>query len=112
MATLAHQFLNAWKLPRWRWAFRVAVLSGVLAFGVALWPPLQWILDGVTAVILFVVLGFRWSLVSAFAISDRLSEDGWDQAYHGEEKVEGLKRMLEAAVETMATNRGTAVGIG
>lgn len=33
-----------------------------------LWPPLQWLLDAVTAVILFAVLGFRWSLLAALAV--------------------------------------------
>jgi hypothetical protein len=46
----------------------VAVLSDTLAFGVALWPPVQWLLDAVTAVVLFVVLGFRWALLSALVI--------------------------------------------
>lgn len=63
-----HNFLTAWKHPRWRWALVVAVLSDLLAFGVAFWPPLQWLLDAVTAIILFVVLGFRWSLLSALAV--------------------------------------------
>ena len=46
----------------------VAVLSDALGFGVALFPPFQWLLDGVTAVLLFIVLGFRWPLLPALAI--------------------------------------------
>ncbi|MCX6875319.1 MAG: hypothetical protein NTW21_16160 [Verrucomicrobia bacterium] len=61
-------FLNAWKFPRWRWALVVAVLSDALGFGVAFWPPLLWLLDGVTAVVLFAVLGFRWPLLPALAV--------------------------------------------
>ena len=65
---LVRSFLEAWKLPRWRWALLVAVLSDAVGFGVMLLPPVQWLLDGVTAVVLFMVLGFRWSLLSALAI--------------------------------------------
>ena len=61
-------FRAAWKLPRWRRALLVAALSDVLAFGVVLFPPAQWLLDGVTAAVLFAVLGFRWLLLSALAI--------------------------------------------
>lgn len=68
MKNLIQNFLAAWRLPRWRWALIVAVLSDALGFGVALFPPLQWILDGVTAVVLFGVLGFRWPLLPALAI--------------------------------------------
>jgi hypothetical protein len=65
---LVRNFLAAWRLPRWRWALIVALLSDALGFGVALWPPLQWLLDAVTAGVLFAVLGFRWPLLSALAI--------------------------------------------
>jgi len=65
--------------------------------------------EGVTTVemeaaALFTVGVYRGvSVSSIFTISDCLSEDGWDQAYHGGEKVEGLKRIFEATIETMAT---------
>lgn len=65
---LVRNVLAAWRLPRWRWALIVALLSDALGFGVALWPPLQWLLDAVTASVLFAVLGFRWPLLSALAI--------------------------------------------
>lgn len=68
MKNIIQNFLTAWKHPRWRWALVVAVLSDLLGFGVALWPPLLWLLDAVTAVVLFVVLGFRWSLLAALAV--------------------------------------------
>lgn len=58
----------AWKLPRWRWALAVAGLSDAVGFGVALLPPVQWLLDSATAVVLFAVLGFRWPLLGALAI--------------------------------------------
>ena len=65
---LVHNFLTAWKSPRWRWALLIAMLSDALGFGVVLLPPLQWLLDAVTAGVLFAVLGFRWPLFSALAI--------------------------------------------
>lgn len=65
---LIRNFLAAWKVPRWRRALLVAALSDVLGFGVVLVPPLQWLLDVVTAGVLFAVLGFRWTLLSALAI--------------------------------------------
>lgn len=65
---LLENFILAWKLPRWRWALLVAVLSDALGFGVAMVPPIQWLLDAVTAVVLFVQLGFSWGLLIALAI--------------------------------------------
>ena len=65
---LIHNFMAAWKFPRWRWALVVAVLSDAMGFGLVLIPPVQWAVDGVTAVVLFVVLGFRWPLLTALAI--------------------------------------------
>jgi hypothetical protein len=65
---IIQNFRSAWKLPRWRWALVIAVISDVLSFGVVLIPPVQWLFDAVTAAVLFAVLGFRWSLLSALAI--------------------------------------------
>jgi hypothetical protein len=65
---LLHNFLTAWKSPRWRGALLTAVLSDALGFAAALYPPAQWVLDAVTAVVLFAVLGFRWPLLPALAI--------------------------------------------
>jgi hypothetical protein len=61
-------FKAAWKIPRWRWALLIAVVSDALGFGVALLPPVQWALDGVTAAALLVVLGFRWQLLAALIV--------------------------------------------
>ncbi len=68
MKSLIHNLALAWSSPRWRWAFLVAVASDALGFGVALLPPVQWLLDGITAVLLLAVLGFRWSLLGALAV--------------------------------------------
>jgi hypothetical protein len=65
---LIKNFLRAWKSPRWRVALLTAVLSDALGIGAALYPPAQWALDAVTAVVLFAVLGFRWPLLPALAI--------------------------------------------
>ncbi len=66
--SLVHNFRAAWGLPRWRWAVLMAVLSDAVGFGVVLLPPVQWLLDAVTAAVLFAVLGFRWPLLSALAV--------------------------------------------
>lgn len=63
LKNLIQNFLMAWKFPRWRWALVTAVLSDAVGFGVALIPPVQWLVDVVTAVVLFAVLGFRWPLL-------------------------------------------------
>lgn len=65
---LIHNFLLAWRIPRWRWALLIAVASDALGFGVALYPPIQWVLDAITAAVLFAALGFRWPLLPALAI--------------------------------------------
>ena len=52
---------------------------------------------------LFAVGTFRGvSVSSVFSISDILSEDGWKQGYHSDEKNTGLKQIFGAAIETIA----------
>jgi len=46
-------------------AFIVAALSDVLAVLATLAPPVEWTLDFVTALVLFVLLGRRWLLLPA-----------------------------------------------
>jgi len=58
----------AWKHPRWRWALLIALVSDAMGFGVALLPPIQWVLDVVTAAALLLALGFRWQLLMALAV--------------------------------------------
>jgi len=64
----AHGLRMVWKTPRWRRALIIAVLSDALGFGVLLVPPVQWVLDALTAIALFAVLGFRRPLLLALAI--------------------------------------------
>src|SRR5580692_10818640 len=44
-------------------AFTVAAISDALAVFVAFAPPLQWALDVVTAVLLFLILGSQWMIL-------------------------------------------------
>jgi len=44
-------------------AFTVAAISDVLAVAVAFAPPLQWLLDVVTAFLLFLILGRQWLIL-------------------------------------------------
>jgi uridine phosphorylase len=66
--------------------------------------------DGVATVemevsALFAVGAYRGVGVSAiFVISDMLSEEDWQQGYHSAEKLEGLKKIFEVALEMIAIN--------
>ena len=70
----------------------------------------QYCADGVATVdmevsALFAIGAYRGVSVSAiFAISDILSEEDWNQGYHSEEKLEGLKQIFEIALEIIAIN--------
>lgn len=68
MNTFIQSLLNAWKLPRWRWALVIALLSDAVGSLAAPMPPLQWLVDALTAAMLFAALGFRWSLLSVLAV--------------------------------------------
>ncbi len=68
MKKFLNNFLLAWKLPRWRWALLVAIISDVLGIAFTFTPPVYWIIDAVTAVVLLVVIGFKWPLLPALAI--------------------------------------------
>jgi hypothetical protein len=60
--------MKGFNSPRMRWALLIALVSDALGFGVVLFPPLQWLLDAITAAVLLMVLGFRWPLLVALAI--------------------------------------------
>jgi hypothetical protein len=63
-----HNLQIALKSPRLRMALLVAIISDALGFGVLLFPPLQWLLDAVTALALLIIMGFRWQLFFALAV--------------------------------------------
>jgi DNA-binding transcriptional LysR family regulator len=44
-------------------AFLVAAVSDVVSYGTAFVPPMQWTVDLVTALLLFVLLGRRWAIL-------------------------------------------------
>ena len=48
---------------RLAFAFLVAAASDVVSYGTAFVPPIQWTVDLVTALCLFVLLGRRWALL-------------------------------------------------
>lgn len=68
LKNLIHNFVLAWKLPRWRWALLTAAVSDVLGLLLTPYLPAVWVLDAITALVLFAVLGFRWPLLPALAI--------------------------------------------
>ena len=52
---------------------------------------------------LFAVGAYRGVSVSAiFTISDLLSEEDWDQGYHSEKKLEGLKNIFDIALAILS----------
>ncbi|MGC1934631.1 MAG: hypothetical protein WA681_06385 [Candidatus Acidiferrales bacterium] len=44
-------------------AFLIAAVSDVLSFWMVLSPPVQWVIDLGTAILLFLVLGRRWAIL-------------------------------------------------
>jgi hypothetical protein len=57
-------------LPRARLvvAFAIAGISDVISVFTELVPPVQWAVDFITALLLFVVLGWRWPLLAGFVM--------------------------------------------
>jgi len=54
------------KRPSWKRlvvAFFIAALSDVLSFWTVLAPPVQWVIDLGTALLLFLILGRRWAIL-------------------------------------------------
>jgi uridine phosphorylase len=73
----------------------------------------QYRADGVATVemetsALFAVGAYRGVGVSAaLVISDLLSEESWHQKYHSAEKLEGLKKIFEVALEAIVMSSST-----
>jgi|SRR5580658_9440625 hypothetical protein len=44
-------------------AFAIAAVSDFLSFWTVLAPPMQWLIDVVTALLLFLILGRRWAIL-------------------------------------------------
>ncbi len=65
MRNLYRQLRVAWQTPRWRRALIVALASDAAAFALITAPPVYWAVDIITVIALFVLLGFRWSLLPA-----------------------------------------------
>ncbi|MDP3441338.1 MAG: hypothetical protein Q8T08_00620 [Ignavibacteria bacterium] len=63
-----HYLKMMWKIPRWRKALIIALVSDILGFTVLLMPQFQWALDAITVIGLLLVLGFNWRLLLALAI--------------------------------------------
>lgn len=65
---LIHNFLLAWKYRHWRWGLLTALVSDLMGFWLTFYPPAVLVLDAITAILLFALLGFRWPLLPALAI--------------------------------------------
>lgn len=49
-------------------ALLIAATSDAASLATEFAPPVQWIVDGLTAVALFAVLGFRWPLLPVLVV--------------------------------------------
>jgi hypothetical protein len=63
-----NNFTTAWKRPEWRLALLFAIVSDILGFAFTFTPPVYWIIDVVTVIVLFVVIGFKWALLPALVV--------------------------------------------
>ncbi len=63
-----NKFKTAWSLPGWRRALLIAVLSDILGFAFTFTPPVYWIIDVITVIVLFVLIGFKWALLPALIV--------------------------------------------
>jgi hypothetical protein len=50
---------------RWVAALSVAIVSDVLSVVAEAAPPMEWAVDGATALALFAIMGWRWPLLPA-----------------------------------------------
>jgi hypothetical protein len=51
---------------RFALAFLVAAASDIASYGTVFMPPVQWTVDIVTALLLFMILGWQWALLPGF----------------------------------------------
>jgi len=68
MMQITQALKAALQTPRCRGALLVAVVSDSIGFGLGLIPPIQWVVDAVTVLVLLRVLGFSWPLMVALAV--------------------------------------------
>lgn len=68
MKVFFNNFKAAWKHPRWRWALLLAMISDILGFVFTFTPPVHWMIDIVTVMVLFVVIGLKWLLLPALVV--------------------------------------------
>ncbi len=50
---------------RFTLAFIIAITSDAASVAAQVAPPVQWVIDGVTALLLFLILGRRWQILPA-----------------------------------------------
>lgn len=63
-----NNFKTAWKLPGWRRALLLALISDILGFAFTFTPPVYWVIDAITVILLFVFVGFKWALLPALLV--------------------------------------------
>jgi hypothetical protein len=63
--TTAEEFAPVQRPSRKRqaFAFIIAAVSDFLSFWTVIAPPMQWVIDLVTAFLLFLILGRRWAIL-------------------------------------------------
>lgn len=61
-------FAAAWKLPKWRIVLTAAFISDIVGLAFTFTPPIHWVIDVITAIVLFITLGFKWALLPALAV--------------------------------------------
>lgn len=65
---IVKQLKTTLKIPKWRKALFVAIISDILSFAFIWAVPVQWGIEAVTIVVMLWVLGFRWSWLLALVV--------------------------------------------
>lgn len=65
---LARQLKSTLKIPKWRKALGIAIVSDLLSFAFIWAVPVHWGIELVTIIIMLWVLGFRWSWLFALIV--------------------------------------------